>query len=41
MEHDVFISYSSVNAQVAQAVCHVLVFSETAQLSKWVKAELT
>ncbi len=76
MEHDVFISYSSVNAQVAQAVCHaleeagircwiaprnirpgadyadcidaainsckvfVLVFSETAQLSKWVKAEL-
>lgn len=76
MEHDVFISYSSVNSQVAQAICHalesagircwiaprnirpgsdyadcidaainsckvfVLVFSETAQISKWVKAEL-
>lgn len=76
MNHDVFISYSSINAQTAHAICHVLeeakircwiaprniqpgadyadcidsainsckvfvlVFSESAQLSKWVKSEL-
>lgn len=76
MAHDVFISYSSNNNQIAQAVCHaleeakircwiaprnirpgadyadcidsaihsckvfILIFSESAQLSKWVKSEL-
>lgn len=76
MDHEVFISYSSVNKQTAQAICHALesnkikcwiaprdikpgdeyadtieeaitsckvfliVFSETSQISRWVRSEL-